>query len=251
MRVLSLFLYSDAAASNLGHPIPSKMAQNNSLGTTTSTIWKITFREWSTTFAAIRVKTLRLNWQCIDSIFTRWFDDANMKTQDRIELTRADITKLAVDAIVNAANSSLLGGGGVDGAIHRAAGPDLLAECRALGGCPTGQARITKGYRLSAQFVIHTPGPVWQGGGEGEPELLASCYRASFALAKANAVKTIAFPAISCGIYGYPIPDAVRIAVQEARAALESTDDLERVVFACFTEEVFSAYQTALGLQGV
>jgi O-acetyl-ADP-ribose deacetylase (regulator of RNase III) len=170
----------------------------------------------------------------------------NMKTQERIELTRMDITKLAVDAIVNAANTSLLGGGGVDGAIHRVAGPELLAECRALGGCPTGQARITKGHRLPAKFVIHTPGPVWRGGGHGEPELLAACYRACFALATTNAAKTIAFPAISCGVYGYPIPEAARIAMREARAALKSTKELERVVFACFTEEVFAAYERAL-----
>jgi len=163
-----------------------------------------------------------------------------------IEVLEADITTLRVDAIVNAANASLLGGGGVDGAIHRAAGPDLLAECRTLGGCPTGQARITKGYRLSARHVIHTVGPVWRGGTAGEPELLASCYRESLELAVAHGIVSIAFPAVSCGIYGYPIPAAARIAVTETAAFLEQARSITRVVFACFSAEVLGAFRAAL-----
>ena len=170
-----------------------------------------------------------------------------MDSTERIELTRIDITRLSVDAIVNAANTTLLGGGGVDGAIHRAAGPELLAECRTLGGCETGAAKLTCGYRLPAKFVIHTVGPVWRDGRHREPELLASCYRACFRLALENGIRTLAFPAISCGVYGYPIPEAAAIAVRETGTALQATDQIERVLFVCFTQEVFDAYQQALG----
>ena len=165
----------------------------------------------------------------------------------KLELHRGDITKLDVDAIVNAANSSLLGGGGVDGAIHRAAGPELLEECRRIGGCPTGEARITRGYRLPARFVIHAVGPVYRGGTHGEPELLASCYRNALRLAVENGVRTIAFPAISCGVYGYPAGEAARIAVGETRQFLEHDRTLERVVFVCFGDEIAQAYEQALG----
>ncbi|HTS52589.1 MAG TPA: O-acetyl-ADP-ribose deacetylase [Burkholderiales bacterium] len=164
----------------------------------------------------------------------------------RLQVLRANIVTLAVDAIVNAANSSLLGGGGVDGAIHRAAGPELLEECRGLNGCPPGQARVTRGYRLPARYVIHTVGPVWSGGGRGEPETLAACYRNSLLLARAHEIRTIAFPAISCGVYGYPLHEAARVAVRETAAFLEQDTHLEKVYLVCFGRDVHEAYVDAI-----
>ena len=168
------------------------------------------------------------------------------RMRTRLEARRANIVTLDVDAIVNAANTTLLGGGGVDGAIHRAAGPELLAECRTLGGCPTGSAKITKGYRLPARHVIHTVGPVWNGGKKGEPALLASCYRESLRLAAAHGLRTIAFPAISCGAYGYPLQEAVSVAVRECAAFSASNPLPQTIIFACFDEATRDAYDQAM-----
>ncbi|MBT8386013.1 MAG: O-acetyl-ADP-ribose deacetylase [Ignavibacteria bacterium] len=167
---------------------------------------------------------------------------------DKIELHKGDITKLKVDAIVNAANTSLLGGGGVDGAIHRAAGPELLEECKTLNGCPTGKSKITNGYNLPAKFVIHTVGPVWSGGKYNEYELLANCYRNSLKLTIRNEIKTIAFPAISTGIYCFPLERSVKIAVEEIKFFLKSDNSIEKIIFVCFDDITFQSYKEELNL---
>jgi len=165
---------------------------------------------------------------------------------NRIEAAKGDITTIKVDAIVNAANSSLLGGGGVDGAIHRAAGPDLLKECRTLNDCKTGEAKITKGYNLSAKFVIHTVGPVWHGGNNNEDELLANCYKNSLKLAEENNIKTIAFPSISTGVYSFPFERACKIAIKTVKEFLENNSTIEKVIFVCFSEGDFEVYKRFL-----
>jgi len=170
----------------------------------------------------------------------------NKNPDTKIEIIQGDITKLDVDAIVNAANTTLLGGGGVDGAIHRGAGPELLAECRTLGGCRPGEAKITRGHRLSARFVIHTVGPVWRGGERHEPEILANCYRSALQLAVENGIKTIAFPAISCGAYGYPISEAAQIAVKITRDFLVTQDRIDKVIFVLWGDDIYDAYRPLL-----
>ena len=170
-----------------------------------------------------------------------------MRSSAKIEIVRGDITKVHVDAIVNAANTTLLGGGGVDGAIHRAAGVELLVECRTLGGCEPGKAKITRGYRLPARFVIHTVGPFWAGGKRGEAEVLASCYQNSLRLAVENGLRTIAFPAIGCGAYRYPISEAAQIAVGTTQTFLAGQDKIDEVIFVVATDEIFAAYQRLLG----
>ena len=170
---------------------------------------------------------------------------------NRIAIIEGDITKQHVDAIVNAANTLLLGGGGVDGAIHRAAGPELLAECRTLGGCATGQAKITRGYKLPAKWVIHTVGPVWRDGHHGEDELLASCYQRCFALAEKRGIKTVAFPSISTGAYGFPMARAARIAMREAKDFLERSTSLEKVILVCFGASALEIHHAALREAGL
>ncbi|HIC85218.1 MAG TPA: O-acetyl-ADP-ribose deacetylase [Desulfobacterales bacterium] len=163
--------------------------------------------------------------------------------KERIEIVQGDITKQEVDAIVNAANESLMGGGGVDGAIHRAAGPELLEETRKIGGCPTGEARVSKGYRLPARWVIHTVGPIWRGGTRNEDQLLASCYRNSLKAAVEIGAKTVAFPSISTGAYGFPLERATKIALEETKKFLEQDQNIEKVRFVCFGKEAFDTYK--------
>jgi O-acetyl-ADP-ribose deacetylase (regulator of RNase III) len=170
----------------------------------------------------------------------------NESVSNRITIIAGDITQQRVDAIVNAANTTLLGGGGVDGAIHRAAGPELLAECRTLGGCATGQAKITRGYKLPAKWVIHTVGPVWRDGNHNEDELLASCYRSCFALVEQHGIKTVAFPCISAGAYGFPMERAARIAVRETKSFLERNQSVEKVILVCFGASALEIYKVAL-----
>lgn len=169
-----------------------------------------------------------------------------MSSSPKIDIVRGDITKLEVDAIVNAANTTLLGGGGVDGAIHRAAGPELLVECGTLGGCRPGEAKLTRGYRLPARFVIHTVGPIWRGGKHGEAETLANCYRNSLQVAAETGVRTIAFPAISCGAYGYPIEEAAHIALNTTREFLGRTDKIDEVMFVLWGDDIYEAYRRIL-----
>jgi O-acetyl-ADP-ribose deacetylase (regulator of RNase III) len=169
-----------------------------------------------------------------------------VSSSPKLAIVRGDITKVRVDAIVNAANTTLLGAGGVDGAIHRAAGPELLAECRSLGGCRPGEAKVTRGYRLPARFVIHSVGPVWLGGKHGEADTLSNCYRNSLQVAVENGARTVAFPAISCGAYGYPIEEAARIAVKTARDFLTSTDKIDEVIFVLRGDDIYDVYRRVL-----
>jgi O-acetyl-ADP-ribose deacetylase (regulator of RNase III) len=204
------------------------------------------FREWWQTRAYPEVNPLTR-----DFSVHRRIRGGRSPMSERISVIQGDITRQRVDAIVNAANSSLLGGGGVDGAIHRAAGPELLGECRTLGGCPTGEAKLTAGYRLPAKWVIHTVGPVWQGGERGEDARLASCYRNSLALAAEHDIRSIAFPAISTGVYSFPLERATEIAVTEVTRFLEVDAAIEQVIFVCFDRRTYEAYLTTLKERGV